>query len=78
MVRTTPLASQINAGNLLMLRAPWNKAFTDEERMSPSASTKSRRTRLRGRSISWCIRRGEYSPDRSKLQLKGVTVASDC
>ncbi len=34
-VRATPLASQINAGNVLMLRAPWNKAFTDEGRLFP-------------------------------------------
>lgn len=33
--RATPLASQINAGNVLMLRGPWNKAFTDECRLFP-------------------------------------------
>lgn len=34
-VRATPMASQINAGNVLMVRAPWNKVFTDECRMFP-------------------------------------------
>ncbi len=34
--RATPLASQINAGNVLMLRGPWNKEFTDECRLFPN------------------------------------------
>jgi predicted phage terminase large subunit-like protein len=33
--RATPMASQINAGNVLMLRAPWNDPFKDECRMFP-------------------------------------------
>src|SRR5690606_35215642 len=33
--RATPMASQINAGNVLMVRGPWNKAFSDECRMFP-------------------------------------------
>lgn len=35
-VRARPLASQVNAGNVLMLRAPWNDAFTDELRLFPN------------------------------------------
>jgi len=35
-VRARPLASQVNAGNVLMLRAPWNKDFTDELRTFPN------------------------------------------
>jgi len=37
-VRARPLASQINAGNVLMLRGPWNKDFTDELRLFPNGS----------------------------------------
>lgn len=37
-VRATPLASQINVGNVVMLRAPWNQAFTDECRLFPNGS----------------------------------------
>lgn len=37
-VRATPLASQINVGNVLMLRAPWNQAFVDELRLFPAGS----------------------------------------
>lgn len=33
--RATPLASQINAGNVIMVRGPWNKPFTDECRLFP-------------------------------------------
>lgn len=35
-VRARPLASQVNAGNVLMLRAPWNDALTDELRLFPN------------------------------------------
>jgi predicted phage terminase large subunit-like protein len=35
-VRARPFASQVNAGNVLMLRAPWNKAFTEELRPFPN------------------------------------------
>jgi branched-chain amino acid transport system permease protein len=31
-----PLAAQINVGNVLMLRAPWNGALTDEMRLFPN------------------------------------------
>jgi len=37
-VRATPLASQINVGNVLMLRAPWNQAFIDEARLFPAST----------------------------------------
>lgn len=36
--RAEPLASQINVGNVLMLRGPWNQAFIDECRLFPSGS----------------------------------------
>lgn len=35
-VRARPFASQVNAGNVLMLRAPWNKEFTDELQLFPN------------------------------------------
>lgn len=35
-VRARPFASQVNAGNVVMLRGPWNKAFTDELRIFPN------------------------------------------
>ncbi len=35
-VRATPLASQINAGNVLMLKGAWNEAFKDECRLFPN------------------------------------------
>jgi predicted phage terminase large subunit-like protein len=35
-VRARPLASQVNAGNVVMLRGPWNKDFTDELRTFPN------------------------------------------
>lgn len=34
--RAEPLAAQINVGNVLMLRAPWNQALIDEMRMFPN------------------------------------------
>lgn len=34
--RAEPLASQINVGNVLMLRGTWNKALTDEMRLFPN------------------------------------------
>lgn len=35
-VRARPFSSQVNAGNVLMLKAPWNKAFTDELQLFPN------------------------------------------
>ena len=35
-VRARPLASQVNAGNVLLLRAPWNEAFKEELRLFPN------------------------------------------
>ena len=35
-VRARPFASQVNAGNVLMLRATWNTAFIDELRIFPN------------------------------------------
>jgi predicted phage terminase large subunit-like protein len=35
-VRARPLASQVNAGNVLMLRGPWNKPLIEELRLFPS------------------------------------------
>lgn len=35
-VRARPLASQVNQGNVLMLRAPWNTEFTDELKLFPN------------------------------------------
>jgi predicted phage terminase large subunit-like protein len=35
-VRARGFAAQVNAGNVLMLRAPWNKAFTDELQLFPN------------------------------------------
>jgi predicted phage terminase large subunit-like protein len=35
-VRARPLASQINVGNVVMLRGPWNKPFSDECRLFPN------------------------------------------
>jgi len=35
-VRADPLAAQLNAGNVLLLRAPWNAAFIEELRQFPS------------------------------------------
>jgi len=34
--RAEPLASQINVGNVLMMRGPWNAALIDEMRMFPN------------------------------------------
>lgn len=34
-VRARPFASQVNAGNVLMLRATWNKDFTEELQLFP-------------------------------------------
>jgi predicted phage terminase large subunit-like protein len=34
--RATPFASQMNAGNVDMVRAPWNQEFTDELKMFPN------------------------------------------
>jgi predicted phage terminase large subunit-like protein len=36
--RAAPVASQINVGNVLMLRAPWNRPFLDELAGFPSAT----------------------------------------
>lgn len=38
MTRADPLASQINAGNVLMLRGSWNQALVDEMRMFPNGT----------------------------------------
>lgn len=35
-VRARPFASQVNAGNVLMLRGPWNTEFIDELRLFPN------------------------------------------
>lgn len=35
-VRARPFASQVNAGNVLMLKAPWNDRFTEELRLFPN------------------------------------------
>lgn len=35
-VRARPLASQVNAGNVLLLRGPWNTDFTEELRLFPN------------------------------------------
>jgi predicted phage terminase large subunit-like protein len=36
--RAEPLASQVNVGNVLMLRGPWNDALIEELRMFPNGS----------------------------------------
>lgn len=36
--RAEPFASQVNVGNVLMLRAPWNKALLDELRAFPNGT----------------------------------------
>lgn len=36
--RAEPVASQVNVGNVMMLRGAWNKAFTDELRAFPSGT----------------------------------------
>lgn len=35
-IRARPFASQVNAGNVVMLRAPWNDAFREELRSFPT------------------------------------------
>jgi len=35
-VRARPFASQVNGGNVLMLRGPWNTAYIDELRVFPN------------------------------------------
>ncbi|WP_343633740.1 phage terminase large subunit [Roseateles sp.] len=35
-VRARPLASQVNVGNVLLLRGPWNEAFKEELRLFPN------------------------------------------
>lgn len=35
-VRARPLASQVNSGNVVMVRAPWNDAFREEMRLFPN------------------------------------------
>ena len=35
-VRARPFASQVNAGNVLMLRGAWNNAFIEELRLFPN------------------------------------------
>jgi predicted phage terminase large subunit-like protein len=37
-VRATPLTSQINAGNVVMVKAPWNRILTDEMASFPRGS----------------------------------------
>lgn len=37
-VRATPLASQVNAGNVVMLKGAWNDAFKDECRLFPNGN----------------------------------------
>jgi predicted phage terminase large subunit-like protein len=37
-VRAEPLAAQINVGNVLMLKAPWNDALMSEMRMFPNGA----------------------------------------
>lgn len=39
-VRATPLASQINAGNVLIVRGAWNEPFKDECRLFPNGKRK--------------------------------------
>lgn len=34
--RADPFASQVNAGNVVMVRAPWNQAFVDECKLFPN------------------------------------------
>lgn len=36
--RAAPYAAQVNVGNVFMLRAPWNKAYTDELRAFPNGT----------------------------------------
>ncbi|MFK2876904.1 phage terminase large subunit [Rhodanobacter hydrolyticus] len=36
--RAEPLAAQVNVGNVLMLRGPWNEALVNEMRMFPNGS----------------------------------------
>lgn len=38
LTRATPLASQINAGNVLMLKGAWNDAFKEECKLFPNGS----------------------------------------
>lgn len=38
--RAEPLAAQVNVGNVLMLRGPWNEAFVEEARLFPNGAFK--------------------------------------
>lgn len=38
--RAQPFASQVNAGNVVMVRGPWNQAFLDELRLFPAGTYK--------------------------------------
>ena len=38
MTRAEPIASQVNVGNVVMVRGAWNDAFLDEMRMFPNGA----------------------------------------
>jgi predicted phage terminase large subunit-like protein len=38
--RADPFASQVNAGNVVMVRAPWNDAFIEEAKLFPNGKFK--------------------------------------
>jgi predicted phage terminase large subunit-like protein len=37
-IRAEPFAAQVNVGNVVMLRAPWNQTLVDEMRLFPNGS----------------------------------------
>lgn len=55
--RATPLASQINVGNVMLLRGAWNTVFIDECRLFPNSTMTTRSTKQLVRSMGCCTRR---------------------
>ncbi len=54
-VRAKPLSSQVEVGNVLLLRGSWNEAFLEELGMFPAASHDDQVDALPTRSTSWPV-----------------------
>jgi predicted phage terminase large subunit-like protein len=69
MTRAEPFAAQLNVGNVVMVRGPWNDALVNELRMFPNGATKDQVDAL---SRAFSVLLGQTGVSAAMSQVKGL------
>lgn len=67
-IRAQPFASQVQAGNVKVLRGPWNKGFLDELEMFPNGKRKDKVDAASGAFIKMTVRESTYDTSLSWVE----------